>query len=132
MMYSADPATQALFDDTRVQGVLPQTNEGATVVGVYFRDRSSSKIDYYLHSTATVTTDACKPDAPTYTVEVRLNFDIPGDIADNLPAYIDSGLYDFYRTEVFLYGPVGASTSSIEVPEPGTTMSRWTGVQWRP
>ena len=46
MMYSADPATQALFDDTRVQGVLPQTNEGATVVGVYFRDRSSSKIDY--------------------------------------------------------------------------------------
>jgi hypothetical protein len=118
MMWSADPATQALFDDTRVQGVLPKTNEGATVVGVYFRDRSSSKIDYYLHTSATVTTDACKPDAPTYTVEVKLKFDIPGDIADDLPRYIDSGLYDFYRTEVFLYGPVGASTSAIEVPEP--------------
>ena len=50
---------------------------------------------------------------------MKLNFDIPGDIADSLPPYIDSGLYDFYRTEVFLYGPVGASTSSIEVPEPG-------------
>ena len=39
MMWSADPATQELFDDTRLQGVLPKTNEGATVVGVYFRDR---------------------------------------------------------------------------------------------
>ena len=114
---SADPATQELFDDTRLQGVLPKTNEGATVVGAYFRDRSSSKIDYYLKTEATVTTDSCTPDAPTYTVEVKLRFDIPGDL--ELPPYVDSGLYDFYRTEVFLYGPVGASTSSIEVPEPG-------------
>ena len=117
MMWSADPATQALFDGTRLQGVLPATNIGATVVGVYFRDRSSSKIDYYLHTEATVTTDACTPDAPTYTVEVRLAFDIPNDI--ELPAYVDSSLYDFYRTEVFLYGPVGAATTAIDVPEGG-------------
>jgi len=117
MMWSADPATQSLFDDTRLQGVLPQTNEGATVVGVYFRDRSASKIDYYLHSEATVTTNACTPDAPTYTIEVRLRFDIPDDL--ELPRYVDSEIYDFYRTEVFLYGPVGAATTSVEVPEPG-------------
>jgi hypothetical protein len=117
MMWSADPATQALFDGTRLQGVLPKANDAATVLGVYFRDRSSSKIDYYLHTEATVTTNTCTPDAPTYTVEVRLRFDIPDDI--DLPAYIDSGLYDFYRTEVFLYGPVGAATAGVEVPEPG-------------
>ncbi len=117
MMWSADPATQALFDGTRLQGVLPTTNDGATVLGAYFRDRSSSKIDYYLHTEATVTTNACTPDAPTYTVEVRLRFDVPDDI--ELPAYVDSNLYDFYRTEVFLYGPVGATTSSVEVPEGG-------------
>ncbi|HTH07217.1 MAG TPA: DUF4012 domain-containing protein [Ilumatobacteraceae bacterium] len=117
MMWSADPATQALFDGTRLQGVLPATNEGATVLGVYFRDRSSSKIDYYLRTEATVTTNACTPDTPTYTVEVRLRFDIPADI--DLPAYVDSSLYDFYRTEVFLYGPVGATTTSVEVPEAG-------------
>ena len=75
---------------------------------MYFRDRRSSKIDYYLHTEAVVTTNACTPDAPTYTVEVRLRFDIPGDL--ELPQYIDSSLYDFYRTEVFLYGPVGATT----------------------
>ena len=48
---------------------------------------------------------------------MRLQFDIPD--VDELPDYVDSGLYDFYRTEVFLYGPVGAATASVEVPEPG-------------
>ena len=117
MMWSADPATQALFDGTRLQGVLPKTNEGATVVGVYFRDRSSSKIDYYLRTEATVTTNTCNPDAPTWTVETRLRFDIPADL--DLPPYVDSSFYDHYITEVFLYGPAGATTASIEVPEAG-------------
>ena len=40
MMWSADQATQALFDGTRLQGTLPTGNEGATVLGVYFRERS--------------------------------------------------------------------------------------------
>jgi len=117
MMWSADPATQELFDGTRLQGVLPKTNEGATVLGVYFRDRSSSKIDYYLRTDATITTDLCNPDAPTWTVETRLRLDIPGDL--ELPPYVDSSFYDHYITEVFLYGPVGATTASVEVPEPG-------------
>ena len=117
MMWSGDPATQALFEGTRLQGVLPQTNEAATVLGVYFRDRSASKIDYYLRTEATVTTNTCTPDAPSYTVEMRLRFDIPAKL--ELPRYVDSEIYDFYRTEVFLYGPVGAATTAVEVPEPG-------------
>lgn len=117
MLWSADPKTEQLFDGLRIQGALPSANSPATVLGAYFRDRSSSKIDYYLHSTATVTTNACIPDAPSYTVEVRLWFDIPADM--ELPRYVDSNLYDFYRTEVFLYGPVGGTTASVEVPEPG-------------
>lgn len=117
MMWSADPATQAMFDGTRLQGTLPTDNEEAAVVGVYFRDRSTSKIDYYLNTAAAVTTNACTPDAPTYTVEVRLNFDVPAGLA--LPAYIVSEKRDFYRTEVFLYGPAGATLTSAEVVEPG-------------
>jgi hypothetical protein len=65
---------------------------------------------------ATITTNTCNPDAPTWTVETRLRFEIP-DI--ELPPYVDSSFYDHYITEVFLYGPVGASTVSVEVPEPG-------------
>lgn len=116
MMWSADPATQALFDGTRLQGTLPANNDASTVLGVYFRDRSASKIDYYLHTDAVVT-QSCTADAASYTVEVHLRFDIPEDL--ELPPSIDSFLYDFYRTEVFLYGPVGAATTAVEVPEPG-------------
>ena len=87
------------------------------MLGVYFRDRSTSKIDYYLHTEATVTTNTCTPDAPTYTVEVRLAFEIPPDL--ELPPTSAARICDFYRTQVFLYGPVGASTASVEVPEPG-------------
>ena len=119
MMWTTDETTQALFDDTRLDGTLPAGNEGATVVGVYFRDRSISKIDYYLHTEATVTTNACTPDQPTYTVETRLRFDIPTDI--ELPEYIESRFTPgTYRTEAFLYGPVGGSTTAVEVPEPGS------------
>lgn len=117
MMWSADEATQAMFDGTRLQGTLPSDNDSDTVLGAYFRDRSTSKIDYYLKTDATVTTNTCSPDAPTYTVEVRLTFDIPRGL--DLPAYIDSTRFDFYRTEVFLYGPVGATTISADAPEPG-------------
>lgn len=117
MLWSADPETQALLDGLRIQGTLPSSNEPETVLGVYFRDRSSSKIDYYLHTDTTVTTDACVPDAPSYTVETHLRFEIPEGL--ELPAYVDSGLYDYYRTEVFLYGPVGASITSTETPQIG-------------
>ncbi|MBM7504003.1 DUF4012 domain-containing protein [Agromyces aurantiacus] len=118
MMWTSDEPTQALFAGSRLDGTLPATNDGATVLGVYFRDRSISKIDYYLHTEATVTTDTCTPDAPTYTVEARLRFDIPEGL--ELPEYIESRFTPgTYRTEVFLYGPVGGTTTAVEVPEPG-------------
>lgn len=116
MIWSADPTVQASLDGTRVQGTLPTDNGDSSIVGIYFRDRSSSKGDFYLHTDATVTTDTCIPDAPTYTVDVNLRFELPegGDIPDI--AY--SQLYDFWRTEVFLYGPVGASTANATIPAP--------------
>lgn len=113
MMWSDDEQTQALFDGTRLQGTLPAGNDGATVLGVYFRDITVSKIDYYLHSEATVTTNTCTPDAPTYTVEVRLRFDIPDGI--DLPRYIYTLQNPTFLTEVFLYGPVGGTTTAVEV-----------------
>jgi hypothetical protein len=113
MMWTNDEATQALFDGTRLQGTLPAGNDGATVLGVYFRDITVSKIDYYLHSEATITTNTCTPDAPTYTVEVRLRFDTPDGV--ELPRYIYTYQQPAFTTEVFLYGPVGGSTTAIEV-----------------
>lgn len=123
MMWTENEATQQLFEGSRLDGTLPQTNVGATVLGVYFRDRSISKIDYYLHTGAKVTVDTCTPEAPTYTVEVTLRMDIPAELQFSLPEYIDSREPGAYRTEVFLYGPAGGSTTEVAVPNPanGTT-----------
>ncbi len=118
MMWSADPETQALLAGTRLQGTLPASNEADTVIGAFFRDRSSSKIDFYLHTETVVTTDACNVEKPRYTVETRIWFDIPPGL--ELPGYVRSQLYPFYRTEVFAYGPVGASVSEATAVDPGT------------
>lgn len=118
MMWSADPETQALLAGTRLQGTLPASNEADTVIGAFFRDRSSSKIDFYLHTETVVTTDACNVEKPRYTVEARIWFDIPPGL--ELPGYVRSQLYPFYRTEVFAYGPVGASVSEATAVDPGT------------
>ncbi|RZS68065.1 uncharacterized protein DUF4012 [Agromyces ramosus] len=120
MLWSADEGTQALFAGTRLQGTLPTGNDGATVLGVFFRDITISKIDYYLHSEAIVTTNTCTPDAPTYTVEVRLRFDTPDGV--ELPPYMFSRMFPTFRTEVFLYGPFGGTTTGVEVLD-GTDVS---------
>ncbi|MDR6904798.1 hypothetical protein J2X63_000484 [Agromyces sp. 3263] len=114
MLWSADPAVQSALDGSRLQGTLPTGNAEATVLGVYFRDRSSSKGDFYLHTDATVTTNSCDPQAPTYTVDVSLRRDVPADA----PEIAYSQLYDFWRTEVFVYGPVGGSAASTAVTAP--------------
>ncbi|MBT2518475.1 DUF4012 domain-containing protein [Streptomyces sp. ISL-90] len=118
MMWSADAETEAFTAGSRLQGTLPTTNDPETVLGVYFRDRSSSKVDFYLHADTVVTTNSCDADAPTYTVETRIWFDFPPGI--ELPDFVEGEFFDFYRTEVYAYGPVGASVSDAAVLEAGT------------
>jgi hypothetical protein len=118
MVWSSDPDAVELTTGTRLQGTLPTTNDPETVLGVYFRDRSSSKVDFYLHADTVVTTNTCDAAAPTYTVETRIWFDFPPGIA--LPVFVVGELYDFNRTEVFAYGPVGASIIDAAVLEAGT------------
>ncbi|MFC6354668.1 DUF4012 domain-containing protein [Luethyella okanaganae] len=116
MVWSADPVVQSALDGTRLQGTLPTSNADASVIGVYFRDRSSSKSSYYLSTATTVTTNTCAPEAPTYTVEVTLGISLPPGV--ELPPYAYSQLYDFWRTEVFVYGPVGGSGTAATIPVP--------------
>ncbi|MBT2518476.1 DUF4012 domain-containing protein [Streptomyces sp. ISL-90] len=118
MVWSSDPETDALTAGTRLQGTLPTSNDPETVLGVYFRDRSSSKADFYLHAETVVTTNTCDAAAPGYTVETRIWFDFPPGI--ELPVFVEGELYDFNRTEVFAYGPVGGSVVEAAVLEAGT------------
>jgi hypothetical protein len=121
MAWFADPAEQTLLDSSRLQGTLPKDNAAETAMGVYYRDTSASKIDYYLKTATATTTDICAvPDSPTFTTSTTLTSDLTDDEQDDLPDYVKSNtLGDAFRTEVFVYGPVGATLVSATVDVEG-------------
>ena len=126
LAWSADPAEQSLLDGTRIQGVLPKDNEDATVIGTFYRDVSGSKIDFYLETATETTTDVCEaPENPTFTTSVTLHSSLTQDQADNLPDYVSTQNFGstLFATEVFVYGPVGATLTSSNVTAKGEATS---------
>ncbi|MCU1404943.1 MAG: hypothetical protein JWQ43_1246 [Glaciihabitans sp.] len=122
LAWSADEAEQAALDGTRIQGVLPTSNTDETVIGVYYRDTSASKIDSYLRTSTVTTSDICSaPGSPSFTTAVTLTSTLTPELAAALPPYLaprDWGPEKF-RTEVFVYGPVGASVTDRSVTVEG-------------
>ncbi|TFC72548.1 DUF4012 domain-containing protein [Cryobacterium sp. TMS1-20-1] len=122
MMWSSDPSEQALLDGTRIQGVLPTSNDAQTVIGAYYRDTSASKIDYYLQTATHTTSDVCSsPENPTFTTTVTLHSNLTVEQAKALPDYVNSFNFgaDMFSTQVFVYGPVGATLTEASVDSEG-------------
>ena len=132
MAWSAKPEEQVLLDGNRLQGVLPATNEPDTVLGVYFRDISASKIDYYLETGTQLTSSICEaPNAPTFTTTVTLHSTLTQELNDSLPPYVRSGNYgSFFVTEVFVYGPIGGAVAGLD--QGGASSSRGAADLGRP
>lgn len=116
MAWSANPEEQALLNGNRLQGVLPVTNEPNSILGVYFRDVSASKIDYYLETATQLTSTICEaPNAPTFTMTVTLHSTLTEEMNDSLPPYVRSGNFgSFFVTEVFVYGPIGGAVAGLD------------------
>lgn len=116
LMWSEDPALAPLIVGQRVSGVLPTDNVGQTTVGVYFRDTSASKIDYYMKSAISLGR-TCSADRSTFTTDTTLHLDLTQEQADALPGYVKSGTWgsEKFRTEVFVYGPPGTTFESAAV-----------------
>lgn len=118
MVWSSRPDEQSLLDGSRLQGTLPRDNEDATVVGVYFRDQSASKLDYYLDSSTRTTSDICTATAnPTITTTVQISSILTQAEADALPRYVQSYPFGskYFGTEIQIYGPVGATLTDAHV-----------------
>lgn len=114
--WSDDPVLSRAIDGTAIAGVLPSDNAEATVMGVFFRDTSGSKIDYYMRSAVELTA-SCTASRGTFTAKTTLHLDISQADADALPRYVKSKDWgsEKFRTEVFVYGPPGTSFVSAEV-----------------
>jgi hypothetical protein len=119
MAWSALPEEQEVLLGTPIGGVLPATNEDATTSGVFFRDTSTSKMDFYLETGATLSTDVCTAATPTFTTKVNLHSTVTEGLAESLPDYVASEYWgaDQFRTEVYVYGPPGTSFVTAGVAE---------------
>lgn len=121
MAWSPNPDVQTTLVSTPLNGILPQDTVDQTTTGVFFRDMSASKMDYYLNTAASLTTDVCTAESPTFTTTVDLNSTITPELADQLPAYIASGPWggSKFRTQVFVYGPPGTTLADATVVSQG-------------
>jgi len=115
MYWTDDPAVSTVLNQSgsRITGVLPIDNSDSTTVGVYFRDTSSSKIDYFMDSSVDVAT-ACADGQMTMTVTATLRLDLTLEQSVNLPSYVRSGGWKGtkYRTQVFIYAPPGMEVTN--------------------
>jgi len=119
LLWSDDPTEQDFVASTPLSGILPSSNDDETVVGVYYMDQSSSKIDYYLDTDVTVDSDQCTASMPTFSVSAHLSSRLTQEQADALPAYVISGWWGSEKslTDVYLVGPVGATFIDTDNPD---------------
>lgn len=118
LFHSFDDETQSFIADERVSGILPTDNEETSTVGVFFRDESASKIDYYMKSNIDVT-QTCSDDSSSFDVATTLHLDIDQASADALPDYVTSNTPGWaptrFRTAVYVYGPPGTTLDEVTV-----------------
>lgn len=119
LAWSSHPEEQKILEGTTIAGILPTTNEAATTAGVFFRDTSASKMDFYLETGASLSTDVCTAAAPTFTTKVNLHSTLTQEQAKTLPKYVASQDWGgkYFRTEVYVYGPPGTTFVTATVAE---------------
>uniref|UniRef100_UPI003B3B1C94 DUF4012 domain-containing protein n=1 Tax=Brevibacterium sediminis TaxID=1857024 RepID=UPI003B3B1C94 len=122
ILYSPTVAEEAeIIAGSRMTGELPLDNSDITMIGSYVNDITAGKLDYYLDTAVSVSSDVCTADqgaAPTFVVNSSLTSTLqPGDVAD-LARYISPAQYfpkGVISTDLVLYGPVGATFTSAAV-----------------
>ncbi|UFS57745.1 DUF4012 domain-containing protein [Subtercola endophyticus] len=115
MAWSPVDAEQQLVTQAGLEGVIPTDNTKQSMVGVYFRDVSTSKADYWVHSTADMSSDVCtNSQNPTFTTTITLNSTETLEESQDLPEFVTGGVFHGTKiaTEVYVYGPVGATLTS--------------------
>lgn len=95
LVWSADPAEEALLAGSTVAGELPVTDAHTARFGVYLNDGTGSKMSYYTHPEVSLTWGSCSPGgalaARDLTLDLTLTSTAPPDAATALPEYITGG-----------------------------------------
>lgn len=120
LMYTPASEEEAeLIGDSTLAGKLPTTNENTTVLGAYVNDSTTSKLDFYAQFDVDAASTQCtSPDAPMFTLSTTLTNTVTPELAPDLPYSIAPALYypkGDIATNMVLYGPVGATATSVSV-----------------
>lgn len=116
LAWSEDTDTQKIIAGSgRLSGILPTDNSAETVNGVFFRNVSASKIDYYT-KTAVESTMSCADGVTTLTTTATVSLDISQADAEDLPRYVQSRSQRaaYFGTQVYMYAPPGMELASAE------------------
>lgn len=117
MAWMEDPEEQAFIESSgKLAGILPTDNSVETALGVYFRDVSASKIDYYLRTSIDASM-TCADGLTRVTASATMNLDITQEAAEALPAYVQSyrNGSTYYSKHVFFYAPPGMEIESMRM-----------------
>jgi hypothetical protein len=125
MMWFSNAGEQKQLGDATIAGVLPTSNAKSTVTGVYFRDESASKMDYYLKTTAKQVANVCTP-VPTFTTSITMKNDISPAAFAQLPIFVapQEGTQRNVTTHAAFYGPIGAKAGTITVQMGGRVLEK--------
>lgn len=131
-VWSADGKEQTMLLTTPLGTMLPADNEQATVLGVYNKADSTSKMSYYMDERIKVSTNTCEA-TPTHTVTATVINTLPVDQIDSLSEYVRA--HQKYippggdRQLVQFYGPVGGKLKSVTID--GTPVVWGTSANYR-
>ncbi|KQW06662.1 hypothetical protein ASC66_09405 [Leifsonia sp. Root4] len=121
MAWSAHPEQQVALAESPMGGILPTDNAETTMAGVFFRDRSTSKMDYYLQTAINYKTDVCTTETPTFDLSATMTSTATAEELAGLSEYITGGVFgaELFRTEAFIYGPPGTTLSGVSIDSQG-------------
>jgi hypothetical protein len=127
MVWSSVPEEQEVILTTDFSGILPLKNDPKTVVGVYFNDFSTAKLNYYMDAKVDVTAPVCQPDGFTTTSTITLTSRVPAD-ASTLPPYV-TGLSTkgIIYVDAVVLGPIDGTYTATDLGSSGGVVTN-TGV----
>ncbi|SDQ95072.1 DUF4012 domain-containing protein [Microbacterium sp. cf332] len=114
-------AEAEIIEGSRMTGRLPVDNSELTMVGSYVNDITEGKLDYYMDTAISLSSDVCAIDAtvaPSFTVNSTLTSTLQQNEVYDLADYISPARYfpkGVISTDLVLYGPVGSTFASASI-----------------
>ena len=117
-VWTSNAAEQALIKPSSLYGAPPQSTATTDAFGVYYMDKTPSKMGYYLRQNVSLNQAVCPAGGKRYVqAKVTLTNAAPANAGDTLPVYVtgdgSSTPRGTIRVQATVYAPKGYSVVSV-------------------